>query len=146
MSLKNKSGEVPVLKCGAGRAKQEDREACDMNTIFARYMRTGVWDQTARVAPVFADVSSVPDFRAAVELVQAVQGAFRNLPAAVRRAFGEDPASLVEFLADPRNREEAIRLGLLQKPSPKGEAEKVDKVPPVVKKEEGGGGSAPAVA
>ena len=40
------------------------------------------------------------------------------LPSRVRRRFDNDPAELMEFLADEANREEAVMLGLIEKEEP----------------------------
>ena len=41
---------------------------------------------------------------------------FDNLPSDVRNRFNNNPAQLLDFVADPENKEEAIELGLLPKP------------------------------
>lgn len=70
--------------------------------------------------PLFGDFTATPaDFQGAVDLLDRTQAAFDELPSAVRDRFGNDPAALLSFLSDPRNRDEAARLGLLRV-TPKG--------------------------
>ena len=61
-------------------------------------------------------------FRQAQETVIAAAEAFAALPSRVRQRFNNDPAELLEFLADESNREEAVFLGLIEKPEPQESA------------------------
>lgn len=106
-------GGKPVVKCGPTRTKQEFRNETDINKVMARYFKTGFFDHVSRTAPVFADVSKVGDYASVVRRVKAAEDAFMALPAEVRLRFNNDPAQLVSFLQDPRNREEAVGLGLV---------------------------------
>lgn len=46
--------------------------------------------------------------------VQDIQGQFAGLPSRVRKRFANNPQLLLKFLEDPKNLEEAIKLGLVQ--------------------------------
>jgi len=48
--------------------------------------------------------------------------AFSQMPSAIRKRFNNDPAELIKFVLDPKNREEAIKIGLIDTPEPKKEA------------------------
>lgn len=97
--------------------RQSHKEECDINTILSRYSLGGLVSK--RRDAFFADVSEVPtDFREALDLVDSSRRAFLQLPSQLRARFGNDPAQLLDFLRDPANREEAIELGLLEKPVP----------------------------
>lgn len=63
----------------------------------------------------FADFSEAPDFRTSMDQLKEATDAFNQLPAALRRRFGNDPVELMNFLHDKDNIEEAIKLGLLTK-------------------------------
>lgn len=96
-------------------ARQAHKDECDINFIVGRYLAGGLLPQ-ARGA-FFGDVSEVPpDFREALEVVERSRDAFAELPSKVRARFGNDPAEVLDFLRDPANREEAIELGLIEKP------------------------------
>ena len=99
------------------RTKQSAKNECDINQILARYLRTGVVspENMAKRQAVFGDVSETPDFHAAQNQVIAAKDAFMTLPAKIRSRFANDPGQLLDFCADPNNRDEAIELGIITK-------------------------------
>lgn len=106
----------PVIDCQAakdGKTRQADAEACDINVIMRRYEKTGMLPTMAQVEGYFADVSDMGDYRTALSVVREADGMFMALPAEVRRRFDNDPAAFVDFMADPANRDEAVKLGLV---------------------------------
>lgn len=107
----------PVLCCGPGLTKQEFREETDINGIMKRYNATGVLPvDMATVQPVFADVSDISDFASVLNRMIAARESFNSLDPVLRARFRNDPAELVEFLQDGRNRPEAVALGLISAP------------------------------
>lgn len=103
---------------GSSRTKQSFKDECDINVIVAKYIRTGVIDPrslNAREA-MFADVTDVPSYQEALNVVRAAQEGFEALPAKIRDRFENDPAQLLGFMGDPKNEAEAIELGLITGP------------------------------
>lgn len=94
--------------------KQSERDACDINRIVAKYVKTGVFDHVSVAASVFADVSEIGDYQSIVDKVMRAQDAFNSLSSNVRNRFANDPARLLAFLSDERNRSEAVALGLVK--------------------------------
>lgn len=119
----NYSGDDPKsyvqIACGPGKTKQSFQKQVDINTIIAKYVKTGFLDQVRDNPGVFADVSSVGDFHGMMNKIQFAQEAFMKLPSSLRARFGNDPGRLVGFISDSSNRDEAIKLGLIPKPSAK---------------------------
>lgn len=95
--------------------QQQFAEECDINTIVKRFGLTGELPDDFRM-PVSGDFTDVVDFHTAMNMVRASQEAFMSLPAEVRYRFNNDPGRLMEFLDDERNRDEAVKLGLVNKP------------------------------
>lgn len=100
---------------------QSDKESTDINIQFAKYEKTGLvtdllTGQTRR--PMYGDFSDVGDFHALQSTMARVTQSFMALPASIRTRFQNDPAQLVDFLADPKNDPEAIKLGLKPDASP----------------------------
>jgi len=102
---------VSIDLSGVGRTKQAFKGECDINNIVARYRVTGELPSTRR--GYFADVTRVPEYREALEVVSNAQAAFDSLPAKVRNEFMNDPAVMLAFLEKPENMERAIELGLV---------------------------------
>lgn len=115
MSFKG-DGQRPVVKCGPSRAKQEFRSLTNINEIVRRARRTGYITHVQRRPGAFLDVSQVGDFRSVLARIRAAQEAFERLPASLRGRFNDDPAALVEFIQDRKNYDEAVKLGLIEKP------------------------------
>jgi len=106
----------PKTITGTTGAKQENREECDINLIVKRFSATGEKPvNMQKLQPIFADVSSVGDYAGALRAVTAANEAFAALPAELRTQFGNNPESLVSFIQDDANYDEAVRLGLIEK-------------------------------
>ena len=108
-------------------AQQQFREECDINTIMERFGRTGELIAPIRM-PQYGDFDGVNDYHSAMNAIVEAQSAFDSLPAKVRARFGNDPAEFLDFVYNEENRDEAIRLGLveavIQAPAPVSEPSK----------------------
>lgn len=100
---------------GPGRTKQSFKNECDINTIVGRFAKTGVLSHTHGREPIWGDVEAM-DFQGAMQLVANAREDFAALPSKLRDRFHNDPGALLGFLSNENNREEAIRLGLLNAP------------------------------
>lgn len=77
-----------------GKTRQEEAAQADINKILRR-LEDGSISPAMREG-IFADVSSIGDFREAKEKVQRAEEAFSSLPASVRNRFANDPVQFVE--------------------------------------------------
>ena len=91
--------------------KQSFKDECDVNNIVNRWLKSGQLPLASMSSPSFIDVSGVPDYHTALNIVRQSQDMFAALPAAVRDRFGNDPGQLLAFVEDEKNLDEAIRLG-----------------------------------
>lgn len=96
-------------------AQQHFKDECDVNTILRNYETTGLLTHVANGTPSYGDFSSVLEFQQAQNILIEAQDAFEALPASLRKRFDNDPAVMLEFIENPDNREEAEKLGLLNK-------------------------------
>jgi len=95
------------------RTQQQYRDECNINFLMKRYEKTGILPQ-GRDAPLqYADVSAM-DFTESMNRVAVVRGVFSQLDARTRARFENNPEHMLEFLADPGNAAEAVKLGLLK--------------------------------
>ena len=98
------------------RTQQQFKDECDVNNILRNYVNTGILTHTAAVAPEFGDFSEMPaDYGEALALIHKSEEQFAMLPSEVRERFDNRPANLISFLQDVNNREEAEKLGLVNK-------------------------------
>lgn len=99
---------------GPSMTKQSFKDSSDINVIMRSYQRTGLVVQ--RAGAEFMDLPDNFDYHEAATRVLEAQHAFARLPAAVRDRFGNSPSEILTFLGDEKNREEAVKLGLIPKP------------------------------
>lgn len=94
------------------RTQQQFAEEADINVIVRRYAVTGQLPTNIRM-PTFKDFEGVDDFKSAADAIATANESFSQMPADIRRRFGNDPAAFVEFCSDDRNHAEAEKMGLL---------------------------------
>lgn len=97
-------------------AVQSFREECDINNIMADVQQVGMASWMMAHAGTFEDVTGL-DFQSCMDQIVRAQEAFDDLPAAVRDRFANDPAKFLDFLGSEANREEAVKLGLVNPPN-----------------------------
>lgn len=107
------------LKCfDESLTEQEHLQESDINYIAERFMKTGQMPQIVNM-PTYEDFNGIFDFQSAMNLIVDAKHEFMRMPAKLRSRFNNDPAELIAFLEDPANKDEAIRLGLIErKPEP----------------------------
>lgn len=79
----------------------------------AKYQRTGLIDFVNRRQAHYSDVRGA-DFQQALNVVANAQELFSELPSSWRKRFDNDPAVFLEFVNNPDNRQEALKLGLIK--------------------------------
>lgn len=99
------------------KTQQHQKEEADINTIVKRFGLTGQLPENVRM-PQYGDYTGVTDYQTALNAVMEAQDAFMQMPAHVRQRFDHDPAKFVEFCSDPKNLEEAKKLGLTKPEAP----------------------------
>lgn len=106
------------LKCeDASLAQQHQKDESDINVIVKRFGLTGELPANPRL-PQYGDFTGIKDYQSALHAVQSAQEAFMEIPAEIRARFDNDPEVFLEFCANPANKEEAIKIGLIKKPEP----------------------------
>lgn len=92
---------------------QQFKDETDVNKILMKYIKNGL--QIPPLTGQYLDLTQLPDFREAQDIVLRGQEAFMSLDAHLRARFNNDPAQMLQFLDDPANAEEAVKLGLISK-------------------------------
>nr|QJB20853.1 MAG: internal scaffolding protein [Microvirus sp.] len=107
----NGSLNIQSLNPDESMTQQQFKDQADINVIMSTYMKTGEFPLSQRQG-FYADVSEVADYQTALNTVIKAEEAFMDLPAEIRKRFQNDPQEMLSFLADNKNDEEAISLGL----------------------------------
>lgn len=92
--------------------KSEFKEECDINNVIARALRTGVLPCVDREA-LYGDFSQVTDYATAQTKIAAAKTEFEQLPSDIKEKFDNDVTNLLDWIDNPENEAEAIKLGLL---------------------------------
>jgi phage internal scaffolding protein len=93
-------------------AQQHFKDECDINNILRQFNITGLLPE-APLSPRYGDFTGIGDYHSALNAVIAAQEQFDALPAQIRARFENDPENLINFLDDESNKDEAIKLGLI---------------------------------
>lgn len=107
----NGSIRVQTVNEQINMTDQSFKDDCDVNLILKRFMKTG--QQLPPVTGRYADVSEVPNLDVALTQLNQAQSLFDNLSSDIRKRFGNSPVELVNFLKNPENYDEGVKLGLL---------------------------------
>lgn len=103
----------------------EQHHAADLeiNRIVNRALRTGAVEPSLmRTFGKYADATTAGDFLSANITYRKGVEAFEALPSDIRDRFHNDPVQLLTFIADEKNRDEAIKLGFIEAPAPESPA------------------------
>jgi len=120
----NGTTRVTTDPVGPTKTQRQFKDQCNVNNIIAKYKKTGSITHVRNAQNgVYADLTNLPSLEEAHAVVNAAKEAFEAIPSSIRQRFGHDPQQFIQFLADPSNNEEAIKLGLkvkkeLPKPDP----------------------------
>lgn len=99
-----------------GKTRQSCKDECDINKIVSRFKKTGRLPEIIKQNPQYGDFSTVEDFQTSLNIISKATAQFDYLPSAIRTRFNNDPAEFLEFVHNPDNKEEMIRMGLAKKP------------------------------
>lgn len=122
------STDVETMIVGESMTQQQFKDATDVNEIMKRYTQTGEINHLNKGQGIYLDNIEIPAYQDALDIVIQANLAFENLPAEVRKRFSNDPAELMQFLEDPKNREEGEKLGLLQPKTPSPQPNQTEQI------------------
>lgn len=127
------NGSVRCISIPGELSKTDEsfKDECDVNNIMDKFRKTGNLTHVAKIQGTYGDFSEVPDLQDAMQTVTEATLAFDSLPSRIRLRFGNSPNEFLNFMANPQNDEEAIKLGLKIRPKNSGPIEKsaADKAP-----------------
>lgn len=92
--------------------KQAFKDECDVNNILKNFEKTGQLPDLIKAQPQYGDFSEVAEYQDAMNVVAVANQQFANLPAHTRDRFNNNPAQFLEFVDNPENAQELIKMGL----------------------------------
>jgi len=90
------------LEYNDGRTKQSYKDECDINKIMQRFAQTNTISHLAKHQGQYGDFSEF-DFHEQTRMLTKGREIFDDLPAEVRREFGQSPAAFFQYVNDPAN-------------------------------------------
>lgn len=97
------------------RVKPEFAERVNINSIMKKYRMRDLPPLDPN-SPLYNDYSEAGDFHTAMQITLNAEAAFAALPSEIRTKFQNDAGNLMNYLADPKNNEESVKLGLRKSP------------------------------
>ena len=104
---------VQLVSGTESRTKQSETDACDIRKIMAKYRQSGVQPVHRIGEPVYGDFTTTVQLQEGLQSHINAQRSFLALPSAFRKELKHDPANLVDWLQDERNRDRANEMGIL---------------------------------
>lgn len=96
------------------RCKPEFLKASRIDVIMKKATRTGM--VSVRPGARYGDFTSGADFLTTQNRIIELQRYFDGLPSETRNFFANDPKNYLDFVLDPKHRDQAIAMGLVEKP------------------------------
>lgn len=113
-----KSKRVVTVNNEPSKTQQQFRDEVNINSIMRKYHSTGQITHLAKSQGQYRDLSNAQDYFDSLNIIQQAEQSFATLPSHVRKKFGNDPAALLEFIHNPDNFEEGVKLGIFQAKPP----------------------------
>lgn len=96
--------------------QQQFKDECDINNIMAQALKGQQITHLNRSKGTYNEMTQYNfNYHEALTVVTRAEQAFEDLPSDLRERFSNDPKQLISFLEDDKNREEAEKLGLIDK-------------------------------
>lgn len=100
---------------GESMARQEFKDECDINTIIERF---GIGENPIETQQWVTniDIHDAPDnYQDVMNQLNEARDQFMSLPAKVRSQFNNSPYDFMNFVSNPENGDEMVRLGLAER-------------------------------
>lgn len=118
--IRYENGRVRVRAVNKGKcmAQQQFRDSQDINIIMKKYN-----NQMANIPDFSGEYADLTTFKFEDEMnkISRAEEAFAGLPSEIRTRFDNRPGKLLQFLDDPNNYDEAVKMKLVtpkSKPAP----------------------------
>lgn len=107
------------------KTQQQHIEECDVNNVVKKFSGTKRELEALLLSPVntqngvYGDFDSIPNYDEMLRTINAANESFEKLPSSIRGRFENDPQKMIDWLNDPANLDDSIKLGLRELKAPK---------------------------
>ena len=96
---------------GESRTEQNHAEACEINNIVRKYHKTGAIEHRNENQGEYGFVDSIT-LQECMYVTAKAASMFEEVPSNIRKKFNNKPEAFFEYVQNPNNREELVKLGL----------------------------------
>lgn len=118
-----------VLDCSKDPGVCDPSQAAelDVNYIIKKAQQTGILPGID-AKRVYGDFSNPLDYQESLNIIMKAEEQFMGLDAELRAKLDNDPAKFLEFVSDPKNKDQMVKYGLIE-PSVDPTPQPADPVP-----------------
>lgn len=98
------------------RTQQQFKDECNINNVIAKYDKTGIFTHVNEAQAHYFDNTKINEYQESLNLVIQSKLSFSKIPAEIRKRFGNDAGLYLEFVTNPDNMDEMVKMGLAKAP------------------------------
>ncbi len=91
---------------------QAGKDAADIKNIIRRHDRGEIILNVQKGAAQYGDFTELNEFQENMNFIASAKESFAEIPSKIRKRFGNDPGEFYEFVTNPENQDEMVKLGL----------------------------------
>lgn len=92
--------------------EQHHKDECNINNILKKYDQTGLLSHVQTMEAMYGDMTG-DDYKTAMDMILTMRDQMDAMPSHIRKRFENSPQKFLEFMENPDNRDEAIKLGII---------------------------------
>uniref|UniRef100_UPI00404854FC hypothetical protein n=1 Tax=Flavobacterium sp. TaxID=239 RepID=UPI00404854FC len=97
---------------GPSLTQQHFKEETLINNIIKKHDKNGIIESVARGNARYGDFSLVQDYKTSLDTIRDANDNFMEIPSEIRKKFNNNAGEFFNFVQDPNNQSELIKMGL----------------------------------
>jgi hypothetical protein len=97
---------------GESMTQQHFKEESEINNIIKKHDKNGIIESVARGNARYGDFSLVQDYKSSLDTIRDANDNFMEIPSEIRKKFNNNAGEFFNFVQDPNNQPELIKMGL----------------------------------
>jgi hypothetical protein len=97
---------------GESMTQQHFKEESEINNIIKKHDKNGIIESVARGNARYGDFSLVQDYKSSLDTIRDANDNFMEIPSEIRKQFNNNAGEFFNFVQDPNNQSELIKMGL----------------------------------
>jgi len=96
----------------AGKTIQSVKDECDIKNIIRKHDAGELILNTQKAAAQYGDFSELNEFQESMNIIAKATQSFAQIPSEIRKRFGNDAGAFHEFVTNPENQDQMVKMGL----------------------------------